>query len=274
VTDFGIFQTAHLQMQKVLEMAMAVALTPAPILISGEQGTGKTLLVQFILERARFQKTLHRWGRDISQATEGDVILIDGLDELNLYQQQELSEKIDSLKTEGKRIRWMATACVNPSQLVQEQRLRKDLFYRLSVIHLQIPALRSRNEDTLILAEFFSQVFNLMKSRSPQKLSSEAQAKLLSYDWPGNISELENVMERAVALSEGGQISAASIQFSETAANTLPSVGSTLSEMERKLILQTLQLTQQNKTRAAQILGISIRTLRNKLNEYREAGVA
>ncbi len=274
MTDFGIFQTAHLPMQKVLEMAMAVALTPTPILISGEQGTGKTLMVQFVLERARFQKTLHKWGRDLGEIKDGDVILIDGLDELNLMHQQELSEKIDSLRSENRRIRWIATASVNPSQLVQEQRLRKDLFYRLSVIHLQIPALRERNEDTLILADFFSQVFNLMKSRSPQKISAQAQAKLLSHDWSGNISELENVMERAVALSCEGEIQVSAIQFSQTETQLHPSAGSTLSEMERKLILQTLQLTQQNKTRAAQILGISIRTLRNKLHEYREAGVS
>ena len=274
MTDFGIFQTAHLQMQKVLEMAMAVALTPAPILISGEQGAGKTLMVQFILERARFQKTLHKWGRELSEIKDGDVILVDGLDELNLMHQQDLSEKIDLFRTENKKVRWIATASVNPSQLVQEQRLRKDLYYRLSVIHLQIPSLRDRSEDTLILADFFSQVFNLMKSRNSQKISAQAQAKLLAYDWPGNISELENVMERAVALSNDNEIQASAIQFSHSPAHALPSAGSTLSEMERKLILQTLQLTQQNKTRAAQILGISIRTLRNKLHEYREAGVS
>lgn len=273
MTDFGLFQTADMQMRKVLETAQAVALTPAPILISGEIGTGKSLLVQFILEKARSQRPMIRWGRDNQGIQDGDIVLIEGLDELNLLQQQELSEKMDELKLQGFKVRWIATASENPGALVQNQRLRRDLYYRLSVIHLQIPSLRERSQDILILARFFNQVFNLMKSRSEQKFSAEAQAKLLSYGWPGNVSELENVIERAVALSGEGEIQASAIEFSQMDQNLLPSAGATLSEMERKLILQTLQLTQQNKTRAAQILGISIRTLRNKLNEYREAGI-
>jgi len=273
VTDFGLFQTANVQMKKMLETAQSIAMTPAPLLISGEQGSGKSLLVQFILERARFQKTLHRWGRSLENVQDGDAILIENITELNLLQQQELSERMDELKQQGRRVRWIATCGESPSVAVHQQKLRKDLFYRLSVIHLQIPSLRDRSEDVLILAEFFSQVFNLMKSRGNQKFSDEAQAKLLSYNWPGNVSELENVIERAVALSEGPILQASSIEFSRVESQVLPPMGTTLSDMERKLILQTLQLTQQNKTRAAQILGISIRTLRNKLNEYREAGI-
>lgn len=273
MTDFGLFQTADLQMKKVLETAQAVALTPASILISGEMGSGKSLLVQFLLEKCRQQKPLIRWGRDAQTITEGDTVLVEGIDDLNLLQQQELSEKMDELKAHGKRVRWIATCSENPGALVQNQRLRRDLFYRLSVIHLKIPALRERPQDILVLAQFFNQVFNLMKSRPEQKFSSEAQAKLISYGWPGNVSELENVIERAVALSSGEEISDSAIEFSHMGQGLLPSAGATLSDMERKLILQTLQLTQQNKTRAAQILGISIRTLRNKLNEYREAGI-
>lgn len=260
-------------MKKMLETAQSIAMTPAPLLISGEQGSGKSLLVQFILERARFQKTLHRWGRDLTSLQDADAILIENIGDLNLLQQQELSETMDEMKQQGRRVRWIATCSENPGALVQQQRLRKDLFYRLSVIHLQIPSLRSRSEDILVLAEFFNQVFSLMKSRSALKISDEAQAKLLAYGWPGNVSELENVIERAVAMSNGVSLQASSIEFAQMSADLLPSVGTTLSDMERKLILQTLQLTQQNKTRAAQILGISIRTLRNKLNEYREAGV-
>lgn len=273
MTDFGLFQTADLQMKKVLETAQSLALTPAPILISGEQGVGKSLLVQFILEKSRSTKNVFKWGREISSLSDGDVILIERLDEMNLLQQQELSEKMDELKLQGRRVRWIATVSEKPSLLVQNQRLRRDLFYRLSVIHLQIPALRDRPTDVLVLADFFSQVFNLMKSRPHQKFTSEAQSKLLTYGWPGNVAELENVIERAVALTESAEIPAGAIEFSQMQQNAAASAGTTLSEMERKLILQTLQLTQQNKTRAAQMLGISIRTLRNKLNEYREAGV-
>ncbi len=273
MTDFGLFQTADSQMKKVLETAQSLALTPAPLLISGEQGTGKTLMVQLVLEKSRAKKNVCKWDREIELISDGDIVLIEKLDELNLLQQQMLSEKMDEIKLSGRRVRWIATASEKPAALVQNQRLRRDLFYRLSVIHLQIPALRERSTDILILADFFSQVFNLMKSRAPQKLNAEAQSKLLAYTWPGNVAELENVMERAVALSESAEIPASSIEFSQMQTQELRTEGTTLSEMERKLILQTLQLTQQNKTRAAQILGISIRTLRNKLNEYREAGI-
>ncbi|MEZ0392287.1 MAG: sigma 54-interacting transcriptional regulator [Pseudobdellovibrionaceae bacterium] len=273
MTDFGLFQTVDAQMKRVLETAQSMALTPAPILISGESGSGKSLLVQFLVEKSRLKKPLLRWGREEQTYAEGDWVLIEGLDDLNLYQQQMLSEKMDELKLQNKKIRWIATSNENPSILVRNQKLRRDLFFRLSVIHLQIPALRDRSQDVLVLARFFNQVFNLMKSRTEQALSAETQAKLLAYSWPGNVAELENVMERAVAISKGDEISVESIEFSQMGQNILPSMGTTLSEMERKLILQTLQLTQQNKTRAAQILGISIRTLRNKLNEYREAGI-
>lgn len=97
--------------------------------------------------------------------------------------------------------------------------------------------------------------------------------RLNSYGWPGNVAELENVIERAVSIAQGTEITSQEIQFAEMNASIAPTMGTTLSEMEKKLILQTLQLTQQNKTRAAQMLGISIRTLRNKLNEYRQEGV-
>jgi two-component system response regulator FlrC len=180
---------------------------------------------------------------------------------------------MDDLKLQGIRARWIATCSHNPNEMVQNQKLRRDLFYRLSVIHLEVPALRQRPEDISILSQFFVQVFSLMKNGEARSLSVEAQAKLLSYSWPGNVCELENVIERAVAMTSESEISLDAIQFSQTSPHLLPTAGATLSEMERKLILQTLQVTQQNKTRAAQILGISIRTLRNKLHEYREAGV-
>lgn len=270
--DFGLFQTSDLKMKKLLESAQTLALTPASVLISGEQGSGKSLMAQWILEKSRTQNEVIRWGRHVEIPKESSTILIDRLDEMNLLQQQELSEKMDDLRKQGSRQRWIATISEQPGALVQSQRLRKDLFYRLSVIHLQIPPLRERGQDILVLSHFFSQVFNHMKSRRHQGFSPEAKAQLLAYSWPGNVAELENVIERAVALCSADLIEKEHIQFHQAEESLIMAAGTTLSEMERKLILQTLQLTQQNKTRAAQILGISIRTLRNKLNEYRETG--
>ncbi len=279
VTDFGLFQTANEKMKKVIEVAKGVASTPAPVLISGEQGVGKNLLIKLILEKSRFQKRLHRWGsfsrftsetiHDLAGLQSGDAVVIEDLDRLSLSQQSEINDYIDEAKAQEIQIRWFATSSVRPEDLARLGQLSKSLFYRLSVIHLEIPSLRERDGDIEILAQFFVQVFGLMKSQNPQVLTAEAKMKLLSYNWPGNVAELENVIERAVSLSENLEITADQIQFSELEELALRSEGTTLSDMEKKLILQTLQMTQQNKTRAAQMLGISIRTLRNKLNEYR-----
>lgn len=274
--DFGLFQTANAKMKSVLETAQSISLTPAPVLISGEQGVGKNLVLQMILEKSRFQKTIHRCGafHRLQEAIKsGDAVVIEDLDEMNLLQQAEISEKMDSLKAQGIQVRWFATSTVNPAELAKKNLLRRDLFYRLSVIHLQVPSLRERPEDILVLSQFFVQVFSLMKNKAPYQITPEAQMRLNSYGWPGNVAELENVIERAVSISQGAEITAQEIQFADMNSFVAPTIGTTLSEMERKLILQTLQITSQNKTRAAQILGISIRTLRNKLNEYRMEGV-
>ena len=123
-----------------------------------------------------------------------------------------------------------------------------------------LPALRRRPEDIEVLANFFIQVFSLMNSQTSPALSAAAQTKLKNHDWLGNVAELENVIERALALSPGSVITEQAIQFPQMPleGRNMEAVGTTLSEMERKLILQTLQMTQQNKTKAAQILGISI----------------
>jgi len=276
VVDFGLFQTNDVKMIKLLESARALAMTPAPILISGENGVGKNLMVQYIIEKAKHQRSVYRFNflrQGINKLQDGDVILLDSLDELNLLQQTEASEMMDNLRIQGTKVRWIATSALSPGELLKSGAVRKDLFYRLSVLHFEIPALRERQGDILVIAEFLTGVFGLMKNRGGQVLSLEAKDKLSTYGWPGNVAELENVIERAVSLSQEATIPAECIQFVRTTENHFVAVGATLSEMERKLILQTLQMTAQNKTKAAQILGISIRTLRNKLNEYREAGV-
>ncbi len=276
MVDFGLFQTNDSKMIKLLESARALAMTPAPILISGENGVGKNLMVQYIIEKAKHQRSVYRFNflrQGIKTLQDGDVILLDSLDELNLLQQTEASEMMDNLRIQGTKVRWIATSALSPGELLKSGAVRKDLFYRLSVLHFEIPALRERQGDILVIAEFLTGVFGLMKNRGGQVLSKEARDKLSAYGWPGNVAELENVIERAVSLSQEATIPAECIQFVRTTENHFVAVGATLSEMERKLILQTLQMTAQNKTKAAQILGISIRTLRNKLNEYREAGV-
>jgi two-component system response regulator FlrC len=273
VKDFGLFQTVNPAMNRMLESATALATTGAPILISGEQGSGKSLLVQHLANAARLKNEVLKWSSLAEEPEAGDWILVDGIEDLNLHQQDELSETIEQLKFKNIAVRWIATSNFNSTQLMQQNKIKRDLFYRISVLQLEIPSLRSRVEDIEVLAKFFVQVFSLMRSQKACELSSVAIEKLKAHAWNGNVAELENVIERAVALNQGENISENCIQFPQVPNLNFQSAGTTLSEMEQKLILQTLQMTQQNKTRAAQILGISIRTLRNKLNEYREIGV-
>lgn len=276
--DFGLLQTEDSRMIALLEKAAQIALTPASILISGETGVGKSLLAQFIVEKSRSESAVHRLRRaqdcQAIELKDGETVIIENLETWSQPEQTILSDWIDQHRTGKKKmIRWIAMTQASPEALVDQGVLRRDLYYRFSVFHFAIPSLRERRTDILALARFFVQVSSLMQNLGQKELSQSAEAKLMNHDWAGNIAELENVIERAVHLSVGPVVSEDAILLETSREKRLDIVGTTLSEMERKLILQTLTVTQQNKTRAAHILGISIRTLRNKLNEYREAGV-
>ena len=276
--DFGLLQTEDAKMISIVEKASQIALTPASLLISGETGVGKSLLAQFIVEKSRSEGAVHRLRRAQDcrsiELKDGETVIIENLDSWSQEDQTVLSDWIDQHRTGKKKmVRWIAMTQSNPEALVDQGVLRRDLYYRFSVFHFAIPSLRERKSDILALARFFVQVSSLMQNLGQKELSQAAEAKLMNHDWTANIAELENVIERAVHLSVGPVISEDAILVETSREKRLDIVGSTLSEMERKLILQTLTVTQQNKTKAAHILGISIRTLRNKLNEYREAGV-
>jgi len=159
--------------------------------------------------------------------------------------------------------------------MVKSHIFREDLYYRINVIPLQIPALRERPDDVVALAENFIKVSSILNSRNVTKLSLGALNKLSQWNWPGNVRELENVIERAVLMANQGEIQSEHIIIENftsspgTPSNSGMTAGMTIAQMERELIYKTLDKTNQNRTQAARILGISIRTLRNKLHEYR-----
>jgi len=164
-------------------------------------------------------------------------------------------------------------------------RFREDLFFRLNVLALHIPPLRARPADILPLAEHFAMRYARANGVAARPLSAAARAALLAHPWPGNVRELENCLHRAVLLAEGAEIGAEAIELippRTPEAGAAPAspvrapsfVGRRVEEVERDLILDTLSHCLGNRTRAAEILGISIRTLRNKLGEYRAAGIA
>jgi len=158
---------------------------------------------------------------------------------------------------------------------VQAEKFRTDLYYRLNVIPIRLPPLREREDDILLLADYFIKKYNKIDGRNVKGLTKDAARILMRIQWPGNVRELENVMERAVLLCRGKLIDKDDLFIGEkpkaAGVSEFSSVpAGSLKEMEERMILNTLNQTNGNRTHAAEILGISVRTLRNKLNEYRE----
>jgi DNA-binding NtrC family response regulator len=172
-------------------------------------------------------------------------------------------------------VRVIAATNVDPMDAVQKNKLREDLYYRLNVFAIALPPLRERREDLPLLVQAFLNEFNHRNSRSVMAVSQEAMRILENYLWPGNVRELRNVIERATILAEGEFIEPRHLPptLVDTPQAALPSLaiapGTTVEEAERRLILMTLEHTRDNKTRAAQILGISLKTLHNKLNRLK-----
>lgn len=176
-------------------------------------------------------------------------------------------------------VRVLAATNRDPREALDEGNLREDLYYRLNVFTLEVPPLRERVDDVRLLAESFIHDFNERDAKSLRGIDEDALVALESYRWPGNVRELRNVIERAVIVARGETLSLKdlppSVSEPQPPASSgdgleLP-VGTTVEEAEKNLILKTLESTGQNKTRAAEILGISLKTLHNKLKKYRQA---
>jgi DNA-binding NtrC family response regulator len=182
-------------------------------------------------------------------------------------------------------VRVIAATNANPQEAVQKGKLREDLFYRLNVFSIELPPLRDRGEDVPLLAQAFLQEFSERNNKPSRAVSHEAMRLLASHSWPGNIRELRNVLERATILAAGEFIEVEHLPAHLTAvAETAPAEaepnavtltpGITVDEAETRLIQLTLEHTRNNKTRAAEILGISLKTLHNKLNRLKAMGRA
>jgi len=173
-------------------------------------------------------------------------------------------------------VRVIAATNIDPAEAVQKGRLREDLYYRLNVFAMKLPTLRDRKDDLPLLIQSFINEFNGRNQRSIAGVDHEAMRLLEHYQWPGNVRELRNVIERATILAPGPFIEAAHLPpvvthepGPEPQAQVALGPGTTVEEAERRLIMMTLEHTRDNKTRAAEILGISLKTLHNKLNKLR-----
>jgi DNA-binding NtrC family response regulator len=169
-------------------------------------------------------------------------------------------------------IRVIAATNADPPMAVREAKLREDLYYRLNVFEIKLPPLRERKDDLALLIQGFINEFNSRNQRSVVSVEPRAMALLQAYSWPGNVRELRNIIERATIVAEGRFIEVGDLpplaggERGAPAPQTGLTPGTTVAEVERQLIFLTLQHTGGNKTRAAEMLGISLKTLHNKLN--------
>lgn len=314
------------QLSDIMNLAKTVAQSKATVLIQGESGTGKELMANLIhnssnrankpfiaincaaipenlleselfgFERGAFTGAVSSKAGKFELAT-GGTLLLDEISEMDIRLQAKLLrviqesevDRIGGRKPTSVDVRIIATTNRNLSDCVREGSFREDLFYRLNVVNLTIPALRDRTGDVKILAESFIRFYAEKNGKRLSGISQEALAILDMHTWPGNVRELENVLERAVITAQGMLIQSKDIvierrMHSETmnitangghvGADKNPwSPGETLNDIERMVILQALDYHQGNRTHTAKALGISIRTLRNKLAEYRVLGI-
>ena len=226
------------------------------------------------------------------EEADGGTLLLDEISEMDVKLQSKLLrviqerevDRIGSNKPVQVNVRIIATSNRNMEQTVKDGHFREDLYFRLNVVNLRLPPLSERPGDVMPLAEHFAARYADLNDVPRRPLSGEAAEKLRAYDWPGNVRELENAMHRAVLLSSGDEIGADAVMLSteeggtggahaqENGDGTQALVGRTVADVERELIIDTLQHCLGNRTHAANILGISIRTLRNKLKQYNSEG--
>lgn len=303
------------KIKEVFDVIQMVADSKATILIQGASGTGKELVAKAIhfnspRRKNSFIKTNcaaipdglveselfgHEKGaftgaikqtRGRFELADGGTLLLDEISEMNLNLQAKLLrvlqekefEKVGGTETMEVDVRVIATTNCDLKKLIDNGEFREDLFYRLNVVPIILPALKERKEDILLLAEHFRKNYSEENSRKVDKISDEAMKMLMNYDWPGNVRELENAIERAVVICKGDTIEPDHFLMPydyKTAQNYNNLNGNikNLGEIEKKMILQVLEENRGNRTKTAEELGISVRTLRNKIRDFREMGI-
>ncbi len=307
--------------RELVTLAKRVADSDATIMLMGESGVGKEVLAHYIHNHSQrvgkpfvaincaaipenmLEATLFGYEKGAFtgaykacpgkfELAQGGTLLLDEISEmdaalqaklLRVLQEREV-ERLGGQKTTTLDVRVLATSNRNMRQEVKDGRFREDLFYRLNVFPIQIPALRDRAEDILPLCNMLiSKHFKSNAGNLPE-LSKPAREKLLSHQWPGNVRELDNVIQRSLILKQSNVIDAVDIQFENISAGTSDvtddsedssrTLGSEMKDHEYNKILAALRADNGNRQRAAERLGISQRTLRYKLARMREMGMS
>ena len=316
-------------MSSTIKLAEQIAPSDASVLITGESGTGKEVMARFLHAKSRrsnekfvsincaaipenlLESELfgHEKGAFTGAATRrigkfeeanGGTLLLDEISEMATRLQAKLLRAIQEREIDRVggstpvkvNIRLIATSNRDLEDSVKKGDFREDLYFRLNVFNLRMPALRERPGDIVPLAEHFIRKYAEANGVSAKAMTPQAVERLKGHHWKGNVRELENTMHRAVLLANGPMIELDNIMLTNARAepalvppaataqagraatgDRAPLVGRTVADVERDLIIDTLQHTLGNRTHAANILGISIRTLRNKLKQYSQEGV-
>ncbi len=299
------------KMKALINMARRIAGSRATVLLKGESGTGKELLAKLIHnlsprssnpiitvncgalpeslleselfghERGAFTgATARRIGR--FEEADGGTLFLDEIGDiaapvqvklLRFLQEREF-QRVGGNQTIHSDVRIISATNRDLESRVKEGTFREDLFYRLNVVAMDIPPLRERKEDVPVLIDHFLKRFAVENSKNITGITSEARDLLLKYDYPGNVRELENIIERAVVISRNSVISVDDLPFTEErifpedAGKKEGLLRGSIEEVERKLILEAMEKAGDHQTKAAEILGISERMLRYKLKKY------
>jgi transcriptional regulator with PAS, ATPase and Fis domain len=296
--------TNNENMNNLLQLAGNVALSDMTVLILGESGTGKELLARYIhktsprskkpmvavncaaipdnlleselfgYEKGAFTGALERKTGKFELA-HGGTILLDEIGEMTATLQAKLLRVLQEREIDrigGKQpvpvdVRVIATTNRDLQKEIEEGTFREDLYYRLSVFPLNLPPLRERPEDIKLLADHFIKKFSFQLKKKVSGFTEDTINFLMQRQWKGNIREFENVIQRAVLIARSDMLGVDDFILDRNQPQGQVQNGS-LKDMEMDMILKTLEDTKGNKTRAAGLLGVSVRTIRNKLNEY------
>jgi len=307
-SSYGILGESEAMMEIFVAIAKTAA-TPATVLITGESGTGKELVARAIhygskraaaafvpvncggipeslLESELFGHvkgsftgaTETRAG--FFQTADGGTIFLDEVSETSLTMQVKLLRvlqerevcMVGDSRTRGVDVRVLAATNKDLRDLVTKERFREDLFFRLSVLTIDVPPLRERGDDILLLANHFAAKYAKEIGGPPVTFSDEALDTLKQYPWPGNVRELQNVVQRLAVMTDGNVIRAADLpELMRFSVNRQPGKTRSLADVEREHILNVMASVDGNKSRAAEILGIDRKTLRQKLKAFESA---
>lgn len=299
-----IIGSSH-ELMQVLKIVRKVAKTDTNIIITGENGTGKELIAREIhrlssrsqemlvsvdmgaVSESLFESELfghvkgaftdareNRAGK--FEIADKGTLFLDEIGNLSFHLQAKLLAalqnreviRVGSNQTRPVDIRLVCATNRNLNELVEQGLFREDLLYRINTIHVEVPPLRSRGDDILVLAEFFLKKYTYKYDKPLLKLNSQAQQKLLKYQWPGNIRELEHSIEKAVILSENNVLKADDFFLKPVSSSRIEAESIKLEEMEKRVIALALEKNPGNVSAAAEQLGITRQTLYNKIKKF------